>query len=191
MNGQLSFICASIGLLLLHAPIRDGAAKAKVERTFGTLKTRWLAGLDITQIHSLAQFNDLLTQYVRSHNLTVNASTHQTPMDRYLESPNNTQTPPSGEWLQENFMNRIKRKVKNDATLRINNIQYDAPMHFIGQTVDIHYLPDRMEDAYISQDNIHYPLRPTNKVENAHTKRQQPHTIDYSRYKEEKGEGEE
>ena len=83
-NSQLSFICGSIGTVLLHAPVRDGAAKAKIERTFGTLKSRWLNGLDTKQILSIDEFNLELTEAVRKHNLTVNSSTEQAPMDRFL-----------------------------------------------------------------------------------------------------------
>ena len=41
-NEQLSMICVSLGILLLHTKIRDGASKGKVERHFRTLKERWL-----------------------------------------------------------------------------------------------------------------------------------------------------
>lgn len=49
-NRQLDMICASIGTVLLHTPVRDGASKGKVERNFRTLKERWLYGLDLKQI---------------------------------------------------------------------------------------------------------------------------------------------
>ena len=71
-NSQLTYICGSIGAVLIHAPVRDGAAKAKIERTFGTLKSRWLSGLDTNQIRSLDEFNRELAEAVRKHNLTIN-----------------------------------------------------------------------------------------------------------------------
>lgn len=39
-NEQLSFICGSVGTILVHTPVRDGASKDKVERNFRTLKER-------------------------------------------------------------------------------------------------------------------------------------------------------
>jgi transposase InsO family protein len=65
-NEQLSMICVSLGVLLLHTKIRDGASKGKVERHFRTLKERWLYTLDISKITSLAQFNEMLKDYMRS-----------------------------------------------------------------------------------------------------------------------------
>ena len=45
-NEQLSLICGSIGTVLLHTRVRDGASKAKIERQFRTLKETWLYTLD-------------------------------------------------------------------------------------------------------------------------------------------------
>jgi len=185
-NAQLSFICGSIGSVLIHAPIRDGAAKAKVERWFGVLKGRWLNGLDISQIRSLDEFNRELAEAVRKHNLTVNSSTGQTPMDRFLATRGRTRIPESEEWLREAFMNRVVRKVKNDSTLSIQNIQFDAPMQYIRQTVEVRFLPDRLSEAYIFDNGTHFPLKLTDKQANSRAKRENWPTVDYSRGIDEK-----
>lgn len=49
-NEQLSMICVSLGILLLHTKVRDGASKGKVERHFRTLKERWLYTLDMASL---------------------------------------------------------------------------------------------------------------------------------------------
>lgn len=79
-NRQLDMICASIGTVLLHTPVRDGASKGKVERNFRTLKERWLYGLDLKQIQSLDEFNELLATYIRKHNTTLHSATGETPL---------------------------------------------------------------------------------------------------------------
>lgn len=83
-SDQLSFICGSIGTVLLHTPVRDGASKGKVERNFRTLKERWLYGTDVSKIQSLEEFNRMLSGYIRQHNTTVHSVTGQTPLERYL-----------------------------------------------------------------------------------------------------------
>jgi transposase InsO family protein len=157
-NSQLSFICGSLGTVLIHAPVRDGAAKAKIERFFGVLKGRWLHGIDTGQICSIDEFNRELAEAVRKHNLTVNSSTEQTPMDRFLATRGKIRMPKSEEWLDECFMNRITRKVKNDASLSLQNMQFDAPMQFIRQTVEVRFLPDRLSEAYIFDNGKRFPL---------------------------------
>jgi hypothetical protein len=180
-NSQLGFICGSIGTVLLHAPVRDGAAKAKIERTFGSLKSRWLNGLDISQIRSLDEFNKELTEATRQHNLTVNSSTGQTPMDRFIATRGHIRAPGPEEWLDGCFMNRIHRKVRNDSTLSLFNMQFDAPMQFMRQTVEVRFLPDRLKEAYIFENGAHVPLKPTDKVANSKAKRDVWPTVDYSK----------
>lgn len=180
-NEQLSLICGSLGIVKLHTPVRDGASKAKVERSFRTIKDSWLNGFDPSNVSSLEELNRLLAVYVRTRNTAVNRSLGETPMDRYQRGINHVRTPKSKEWLDECFMNRITRKVNLDATVSIDSISYDVPMQFIRSKVEIRFLPDRMTDAYILFEGKHYPIRPTNRVENGRTKRNNTHAIDYSR----------
>jgi len=180
-NSQLNFICGSIGTVLLHAPVRDGASKGKVERTFGVLKSRWLNGLNIAQVRSLEQFNRELTEAVRKHNLTVNSSIEQTPMDRFLATRGRIRLPESEDWLNECFMNRQRRKVRNDSTLSLQNTLLDAPMQFIRNTVEVRFLPDRLSEAYILDCGVRYPLKLTDKQANSKVKRENLPTVDYSK----------
>jgi len=180
-NSQLPFICGSIGSVLIHTPVRDAAAKAKVERFFGVIKARWINGLDTEQIRSIDEFNSALNEIIRKHNLTVNSSTGQTPVNRFLETRDQVRLPKSDEWLDECFMNRISRTVKNDATLSIKNKQFDAPMQFLRQKVEVRFLPDRIDEAYIFENGISYPLKPTDKQANSKVKRNNWPTVDYSK----------
>ncbi|MDD4541894.1 MAG: DDE-type integrase/transposase/recombinase [Eubacteriales bacterium] len=179
-NGQLTLILGSLGIVEIHAPVRDGAAKAKVERSFRTVKDTWLNGFDPSEVESLEQLNRLLVDYVRMRNNTVNRDIGETPMERYARHIDRIRFPKSREWLDECFMNRIRRKVNNDSTVSIDSISYDAPMQFIRMKVEIRFLPDDMKNAYILYEGKRYPLRPTNKVENSRTKRQNTFSIDYS-----------
>src|SRR5690606_38663718 len=40
---EISNICVRIGTLLCHTPVRDGAAKGKIERFFRTVRDQFLA----------------------------------------------------------------------------------------------------------------------------------------------------
>ena len=179
-NGQLTMILGSLGIVEIHAPVRDGAAKAKVERSFRTVKDTWLNGFDPSEVESLEQLNRLLADYVRVRNNTVNRDIGETPMERYSRHLDRIRFPRSREWLDECFMNRIIRKVNNDSTVSIDSVSYDVPMQFIRMKVEIRFLPDDMKNAYILYDGKRYPIRPTNKVENSRTKRENALSIDYS-----------
>lgn len=180
VNEQLPLICGAIGTVLLHTKVRDGASKAKIERFWRTTKERWLYSLDMDSIHSLKEFNALFKEYVRSYNTTFHSGIESTPFDRYKDSKSQIRSPKSHEWLDECFLNRITRKVRKDSTVSIDKVSYDAPMQFIGQTVDIRFRPGDLSSAVICTDDAQFPLRQTNKTENCHTKRNNP-VIDYSR----------
>ena len=178
-NEQLSLICGNVGTVLIHTPVRDGAAKGKVERNFRTLRNRFLNVLDTAEITSLELLNQKLFDYIRQHNTTVHSATGETPAERYRRDLSVIKVPQGSQWLDECFMNRISRCVKNDATVTIDKVLYDVPMQFIHSRVQIRYLPDDMEHAYIYQDNEKYFIRKTNKVENGRTKRSNAYAIDY------------
>lgn len=180
-NDQLSYICGSIGTVLLHTPVRDGASKGKVERNFRTLKERWLYGIDISQIRSLKEFNSLLADYIRKHNTTVHSVTGQSPLERYLSGNEKIRKPRSREWLEESFHNRLQRRVNRDATIHLMNAVYDAPMQFIGQKVEVRFLPGAAQSAYVLYGGEHYPLRLTDRVENGRTKREKGLSIRYGK----------
>ena len=168
-NGQLEAITAELGIMHRLAPVRDGAAKGKVERTFGTIKRRWLYGLDIEGINSLKELNEVFRQYIRTHNTTVNRSTRERPIDRYQRTLNHIRSIKSKDWLNECFMNRITRKVRRDATVSINSVLYDVPQQFQRTTVEIRYEPSDTEfdNAYIWFEKKKYPIHRTDKVANS------------------------
>lgn len=180
-NAQLSLICGSLGIEELHTPVRDGASKGKVERNFRTLKSRWLNALDIESITSLEGLNDELFAYISRHNTTLHSSTGELPIERYRNDLSRVKIVSDREWLDNCFMNRINRRVNNDATVSIDKVLYDVPMQFIKQKVEIRYLPDDMENAYIYYDEAKHSIRKIDKVENGKTKRKNSLAIDYSK----------
>lgn len=179
VDHQLSLICGSIGTVLLHAPVRDGASKAKVERNFRSMREKFLYGLDLDKIHSLTEFNALLKDYIRSYNLSFHSGIQCAPFERYQNTKERMKPVKSREWLDECFLNRVIRKVRKDATVPIDCTSYDVPMQFISQKVEIRYLPDDMDSAYILYEGKHYPIHKTDKNANCHAKRENP--IDYSK----------
>ena len=181
IDRQLSLICGSIGTVLLHAPVRDGAAKAKVERNFRTMREKLLYGLDLDKIHSLHEFNSLLKDYIRRYNTGYHSGIGCAPFERYLATKEHVKLPRSREWLEECFLNRVTRKVRKDATVPIDCVSYDVPMQFISQKVEIRYLPEDMDSAFILYEGEHFPIRATDKNANCRTKRENTVPVDYSK----------
>ena len=129
----------------------------------------------------MKQFNSLLSDYIRKHNLTFHTGINETPMDRYLRTKNYIRIPRSREWLDNAFYNRISRKVRKDSVVKINETEYDVPAQFAGMNVEIRYNPNHMEDAYLLYNGEHFPIHRTDRVANSTMRRNNPPvTIDYS-----------
>ena len=180
-NAQLSMSCVSLGILLLHTRVRDGASKGKVERHFRTLKERWLYTLDMESIQSLAQFNGMLKDYMRDYNTTFHRGIDTIPLERYQASKDHPRKPESRQWLDDCFYNRITRKVRKDSTISIDKVCYDVPMQFISAKVEVRYLPDDMTSAYILFEGEKFPIRQTSRNDNCHTRQKKTPAIDYSK----------
>lgn len=181
VNEQLSLICGSLGTVLLHTKVRDGASKAKIERFWRSAKECLLYGLDMESIHSLEQFNSIFREYLRSYNTGQHSGIGCTPFERYQKTKDQIRIPESSQWLDECFLNRISRRVRKDATVSIDKVSYDVPMQFIGQTVEIRFRPNEMDSACIFFERVNYPIRVTDKNENCRTKRRNGPVLDYSK----------
>jgi transposase InsO family protein len=183
-NEQLALICGNIGCVLIHAPVRDGAAKGKVERAFKTLRLRMLNILDASTIKSLEELNGLLKDYIMKYNNTTHSATGQTPMERYEADMDSVKRPKDNAWIDEQFQNRISRKVRNDMTIVIDKVSYDVPAAFGGQKVELRFTPGDARSVHILKDNKTWPLMVTNKTDNYKTRRQSKYSIDYTNEEE-------
>ena len=179
-NEQLSLICGSLGIALIHTRVRDGASKGKQERFWRTAKEQLIYGLDMSTVTSLEQFNEIFRDYVRSYNLSHHSGIQCTPFDRYKATADQAKPIKSTEWLNECFLNRVYRKVRKDSTISIDSVSYDVPMQFIGMKVEVRFVPDDMSSAFILYDGSHFPIRATNRNENCRTKRNNSPSLQYS-----------
>jgi transposase InsO family protein len=183
-NEQLSLICGELGIALIHTKVRDGASKGKRERSWLTLDERLINTIDPSRITSLEQFNQIFREYVRSYNTTYHSGINCAPYERYENTKDHIRMARSSEWLENCFYNRIHRKVRNDSTISIDKVSYDVPMDFIGQKIEVRFIPSDMSTAFIYFDKKKYPIRATNKNENCRTKRKNDIVLDYSRISE-------
>ena len=150
-----------------------------MERNFRTLRQRFLNTLDASSLKDIGQLNRMLADYIRKHNTTVHSATGMPPYSRYMEDLSHVRMPKSSDWLEECFLHRVKRKVRNDATVMLDKKLYDVPMEFIGSTVEIRYRPGEPGSAFILQNDSRFPVIPTDKTANSKAKRNNPYSVRY------------
>lgn len=131
-------ICARVGCLLAHTPVRDGAAKGKVERFFRTVRDQFLARqLDLSSLETLnRQFN----QWVEEH---YNAQTHSvlgmSPLDRFALDRNRVRFLPPNEANDELFFVEEERHVRADNTFAFKSLRWEAPRHLPDRAIQIRF----------------------------------------------------
>ena len=79
---EINQICERTGILLCHTPVRDGAAKGKIERFFRTVRDRFLTQkLDLSSLDALnRQFRDWVEG---DYNAREHSTLKMKPVDRF------------------------------------------------------------------------------------------------------------
>lgn len=131
-------VCARVGCLLHHTPVRDGAAKGKVERFFRTVREQFLAReLDLSSLESL---NRQFTQWVEEQ---YNAQTHSVlgmpPLDRFALDRKWVRFLPPNEANDELFFVEEDRHVRADNTFSFKALRFEAPRHLPDRTIQIRF----------------------------------------------------
>jgi hypothetical protein len=131
-------ICARVGCLLHHTPVRDGAAKGKIERFFRTVRDQFLArALDLTSLEAL---NRQFTAWVEEH---YNAQTHSvlgmSPLDRFALDRNRVRYLPPNEANDELFFVEEERHVRADNTFSFQSLRFEAPRHLPERTIQVRF----------------------------------------------------
>lgn len=131
-------ICARVGCLLHHTPVRDGAAKGKIERFFRTVRDQFLArDLDLSSLEAL---NRQFTQWVEEqYNAQVHSILGMSPLDRYALDRKWVRFLPPNEANDELFFVEEERHVRADNTFAFKSLRWEAPRHLPDRTIHIRF----------------------------------------------------
>ena len=176
---EISNICTRIGTLLCHTPVRDGAAKGKIERFFRTVRAQFLAKeLDLS---SLTALNKQFLLWAENH---YNCRTHSTlqmkPIDRFGMDLKRIRFLSPERADDELFYIEKQRSVRADNTFPLNSVRYEAPADLHSRKIQVrfnrhepkagpvivYYNGHRIGAArpvdFIANDRAPQQLRPTN-----------------------------
>jgi len=131
-------ICARVGCLLHHAPVRDGAAKGKVERFFRTVRDQFLIrDLDLSSLEAL---NRAFTEWVEErYNAQIHSVLGMPPLDRYALDRKNIRFLPPNEANDELFFIEEDRTVRADNTFSFKALRFEAPRHLPERTIQVRF----------------------------------------------------
>ena len=130
--------CVRLNIRLSHAPVRDGAAKGKIERFFRGFRDRFLvvnAGFD-----SLDQLNQLSQDWIENqYNGQPHSSLLMKPLDRFNLDHSRIQFLCNDEFTDEVFFVEEDRLVSKVNTLSIFAQKYECPVDLRAKTVQVRF----------------------------------------------------
>jgi transposase InsO family protein len=136
---EFGLICARLGSVLIHTPVRDGAAKGKIERFFRTVRDQFLVR-NLRHIHDLRQLNDEFTRWVED---TYHNRDHTTlgmkPIDRFGLDLTHIRHLADNPFSSELFLLESTRKVRTDNTFSYDSIRFEAPRDMRNTTITIRH----------------------------------------------------
>ena len=133
--------CVRLDVHLSHAPIRDGAAKGKIERFFRGFRDRFLT-LHAT-FASLEELNGLTHAWVEGeYNSKAHSAIGMTPIDRFNLDRNRVKFLTDDAFSAEVFFIEEDRKVSKTNVFSINSQRYECPVDLREKTIQVRY--DRM-----------------------------------------------
>jgi len=169
--------CIRLDIHLSHAPVRDGAAKGKIERFFRGFRDRFLVqhlGFD-----SLEQLNELTHDWIENdYNSQYHSGIQMIPLDRFNLDQSRIQFLNDDEYTEEVFFIEQDRKVSKTNLISINSQRFECPVDLREKQVQvrfdrhkrnrfiIYYRDQRMGDASLL--DLHYNAQ-MHRADTAHT----------------------
>lgn len=138
VSKEICQICTRIGCLLCHTPVRDGAAKGKVERFFRTVREDFLIrALDLSSLQSL---NRAFSAWVEDeYNTRPHSTLNMRPIDRFgIDLPRIRFLPPN-EVNDELFFVEQDRTVLADNTFSLKGCRFEAPRDLRSRKIQVRF----------------------------------------------------
>lgn len=135
---EINQICARLGIVLCHTPVRDGAAKGKIERFFRTVRDQFLLQqLDLSSLEVLnRQFHAWLEG---DYNARVHSTLQMKPIDRFGLDLQRIRFLDPMAANDELFYLEDTRTVRKDNTFSVAGARYEAPRDLSGREIQVRF----------------------------------------------------
>jgi transposase InsO family protein len=135
---EITLICARVGCILRHAPVRDAAAKGKIERFFRRVRDQFLVkNLDLSSLEAL---NRQFTHWVENdYNAMPHDAIGMKPLDRFGIDLARVRFLPPSEHNDELFYAEATRKVKKDNTFSFAGRRYETPVDLRDREIQLRH----------------------------------------------------
>lgn len=147
---EINQICSRLGIILCHTPVRDGAAKGKIERFFRTVRDQFLLQqLDLSSVDTL---NKAFTAWVEAdYNAVPHSTLQMKPIDRFGLDLGRIRFLDPMLANDELFYVEETRSVRKDNTFSVHARRYEAPRDLSAREIQVRFCrstPERIVVFY-------------------------------------------
>ena len=134
---DLALACARLDVALIHSAPYVPQSRGKVERFFGTVRSRFLAAFDPAALASISSLDAAFTAWLDAdYHRRVHSALDVPPLARFLDSSRPKRWI-SRQELDLHFYRTLRRLVRADCTVSVDGVRYEVTPEWIGHTVEL------------------------------------------------------
>ena len=143
---QLGYVCAKLGIALIHAKPYSPQGKGKMERWFRTVRMQFLAGLTMEGQRSIDVMNQTLAAWIEGeyHRAPHRGLGDETPADKWARTSDGVRMPAAD--IGDHFLAEQRRSVQKDRTVTLDGVAFEVDAALVGERVALRFDPARRPD---------------------------------------------
>lgn len=163
--------CVRLDIHLSHAPVRDGAAKGKIERFFRGFRDRFL--VQHLEFTSLDELNDKTHDWIENeYNSKNHTGIQMVPIDRFALDHNRINFLTDDEYTAEVFFVEESRKVSKTNLFSINSQKWECPVDLREKQIQVRFDRNNKQRFIVYfNDNRMGEASPVNLIYNANLRK--------------------
>ncbi len=165
---HLKFVCANLGIHLIHTPPGKPRGRGKAERFFRTVRDRFLDG-EKAPAKTLDGLNKAFREWLSTYHKRIHSSLGVSPLQKRLSHESVCNPLPEAVEIEPLFRMKRRCRVYLNNTIRLKKRSYEVMDALPGQRVDVWFMPWNLDTVWYGQDMK--PAEPVDPGQNAHRPR--------------------
>jgi len=171
------YLCANLGVTVLHHAVGMAHQKGKIERFFRTVRLRFLSVLKGSDLKDIDMLNEKFSAWLLEdyHKRPHDGLSGETPLGVFLKQANQVELITDLVEFNKKMLVAVKRTVRKDATISLGGNLYETEMHLAGEKLTAKYDPDiesGISELFLYRGDMPVgTARPVNYIDNSDRKR--------------------
>lgn len=161
---HLKFVCANLGIHLIHTPPGKPRGRGKVERYFRSVRDGYLEG-EKPPAHTLTGINEGFHKWLSLYHKRIHTSLGCSPLQKRLSRPSCCRQLPETVDIEPLFRMKRRCRVYLNNTIRFKKRVFEVPDALPGERLDIWFMPWEPDIVWYGAEMK--PAKQANLIQNA------------------------